>query len=248
MHGAVLLDQHDQPLRPAILWNDGRAAIECEELEASVPLREITGNCAMPGFTAPKLLWTRKHEPQPFHQTTKVLLPKDYVRLRMTGVHATDMSDASGTLWLNVRERRWDDRVLDATGLKLTHMPTLFEGSDVTELLSKRVASRWHIQRVPVVGWSVRPSSRRHRFSCCEAGLLHTVARDIRRVVLARFNVSSEPRGRGSQFLPCLTRHMASNGSDFVRLWISGLGHPTIGWSFGRRTHQRNRENEPEWR
>ena len=152
MHGAVLLGADGKPLRPAILWNDGRSAEECVELEDQVRLRDLTGNCAMPGFTAPKLMWTKKHEPNVFKQINMVLLPKDYVRLKMIGTHATDMSDASGTLWLNVRERRWDDTVLAATELDRSNMPALFEGSDVTGVLLSDLANRWNMRQVPVVG------------------------------------------------------------------------------------------------
>src|SRR5207245_510272 len=108
MHGAVLLDAAGEVLRPAILWNDGRAADACVELEAAVPAsRRITGNLAMPGFTAPKLLWLRRHEPQIFAATRTVLLPKDWLRWRMAGEAISDMSDASGTLWLDVAAGRW---------------------------------------------------------------------------------------------------------------------------------------------
>ena len=93
-------------LRPAILWNDGRSGTECRDLEAAEPRsRAITGNLAMPGFTAPKLLWVRRHEPELFARTRRVLLPKDWLRLRMTGEAISDMSDASGTLWLDVGAR-----------------------------------------------------------------------------------------------------------------------------------------------
>ncbi len=108
MHGATLLNRQQRALRPAILWNDGRSAEQCAELEAAVPeMTKITGNRAMPGFTAPKLLWVRRHEPKIFAETALVLLPKDYVRLRMTGETASDMSDSAGTLWLDVAQRRW---------------------------------------------------------------------------------------------------------------------------------------------
>ena len=99
MHGATLLDAADKPLRPAILWNDGRSEAECAELEKLEPRsRQITGNLAMPGFTAPKLLWVKHHEPEVFAKTRTVLLPKDYVRLCLTGEKAGDMSDNAGTL------------------------------------------------------------------------------------------------------------------------------------------------------
>ncbi len=102
MHGATLLGADDRPLRPAILWNDGRSGAECSMLEAAVPsLRALAGNIAMPGFTAPKLAWVRAHEPAVFAATRCVLLPKDYLRLKMTGEKISDMSDSAGTLWLD---------------------------------------------------------------------------------------------------------------------------------------------------
>ena len=103
MHGAVLLGKNDEVLRPCILWNDGRSAAECAEMETALPrLRELAGNIAMPGCTAPKIAWVRKHEPDVYARIAKVVLPKAYVRLLMTGDHVEDMSDASGTLWLDV--------------------------------------------------------------------------------------------------------------------------------------------------
>jgi xylulokinase len=151
MHGATLLDHRQRALRPAILWNDGRSARQCIELESRVAdMRQITGNCAMPGFTAPKLLWVRQHEPEIFAQIATVLLPKDYVRLRMTGDTASDMSDSAGTLWLDVARRRWSEAMLAATGLGQAHMPTLFEGSDIAGSLRADCAEAWGMARVPV--------------------------------------------------------------------------------------------------
>ena len=130
MHGAVLLDAGLRVLRPAMLWNDGRAHAECAELEAAFPaLRQVCGNLAMAGFTAPKLLWLRRHEPELFSRIHKVLCPKDYLRLRLTGQLATDCSDASGTLFLDVGGRRWSPAALAACGLGQDHMPALLEGS-----------------------------------------------------------------------------------------------------------------------
>jgi len=153
MHGATLLGADDRPLRPGILWNDGRSFAECEELEAAVPdLHRIAGNLAMPGFTAPKLLWVRRHEPALFDQVRTVLLPKDYVRLCMTGTRASDLSDSAGTLWLDVGERRWSDTILGACGLNSDQMPALFEGTRVTGALRADVAARWGMGAVPVAG------------------------------------------------------------------------------------------------
>nr|WP_247881378.1 xylulokinase [Skermanella sp. TT6] len=144
MHGATLLDGRDRVLRPAILWNDGRSGAECAELTRRMPsLPEIAGNLAMPGFTAPKLLWVARHEPEIFRDVAKVLLPKDYVRLRMTGRYASDMSDSAGTLWLDVARRRWSPELLAATDLDEGEMPELFEGSEPTGLLLPEVASAW---------------------------------------------------------------------------------------------------------
>jgi xylulokinase len=152
MHGATLLDRRDEPLRPAILWNDGRSYAECEALEVRVPdARRITGNLAMPGFTAPKLLWVRKHEPEVFARIAHVLLPKDYVRLLMSGDHATDLSDASGTLWVDVARRRWSETMLQACGLTLEAMPSLHEGPEPTGRLRANIAKRWGCGQVPIV-------------------------------------------------------------------------------------------------
>ena len=147
MHGAVLLDKHDAVLRPAILWNDGRSGPQCAALEAALPaLRTIAGNLAMPGFTAPKLLWVREHEPQVFAKTARVLLPKDWLRLQLTGEHASEMSDASGTLWLDVGARCWSDELLAACGLTRAHMPRLFEGNEVSGVLRPALADRWGLR------------------------------------------------------------------------------------------------------
>lgn len=152
MHGATLLDSRQRVLRPAILWNDGRSAEACRELESAVPeQRTITGNLMMPGFTAPKLRWLARHEPEVFRQIDKVLLPKDYLRFRLTGLFASDMSDASGTLWLDVARRDWSDRLLASCGLSRHHMPALYEGSEVTGMLHDDLARGWGMPAVPVV-------------------------------------------------------------------------------------------------
>ncbi|KRD49099.1 xylulose kinase [Acidovorax sp. Root275] len=144
MHGAVVLGAQANVLRPAILWNDGRASAECAALEQAVPTsRQITGNLAMPGFTAPKLLWLRTHEPEVFAQIRTVLLPKDWLRLQLTGDAVSDMSDASGTLWLDVQARAWSPAMLQASGLDASHMPLLAEGSAATGTLRGDVARRW---------------------------------------------------------------------------------------------------------
>ncbi len=152
MHGATLLGSDGKPLRPAILWNDGRSFAECAALEQAVPdSREISGNIAMPGFTAPKLLWVQRNEPDIFAQVRSVLLPKDYVRLCMTGDIASDLSDSAGTLWLDVGQRDWSDALLGATGLSRAHMPHLYEGSAITGTLRSEVAANWGMATIPVI-------------------------------------------------------------------------------------------------
>lgn len=148
MHGATLLDKQHRVLRPAILWNDGRSFNECQMLKQRVPNAEhITGNLLYPGFTAPKLLWIKQHEPDIFKAIHKVLLPKDYVRFCLTDTFATDMSDASGTSWLDVGKRCWSDDMLSATGLTQAHMPELFEGTDITATVSDQIATLWDIPK-----------------------------------------------------------------------------------------------------
>ncbi|MEM7443298.1 MAG: xylulokinase [Pseudomonadota bacterium] len=154
MHGATLLDDANKPLRPAILWNDGRSGAECAELEQAVPdLAEIAGNRAMPGFTAPKLQWVRSHEPDVFARTRLVLLPKDFLRLRMSGEAFSDQSDAAGTLWLNVAKRTWSPALLAATGLDERAMPALAEGSELAGQLRTAVAANWGVPAgAPIAG------------------------------------------------------------------------------------------------
>jgi xylulokinase len=134
MHGLVALDAADRVLRPAILWNDQRTAAECAEIEERVGLDRLialTGNRALTGFTAPKLLWLRKHEPEAYAQLRHVLLPKDYVRLRLAGEYAIDAADASGTLLFDVAHRGWSGEVLDALELPREWLPPAFESPDV---------------------------------------------------------------------------------------------------------------------
>jgi xylulokinase len=154
MHGAVLLDVHDAVLRPAILWNDGRSACECAALTAALPaLSQVTGNVAMPGFTAPKLLWLRAHEPACADRVARVLLPKDWLRLQLTGDAVSDLSDASGTLWLDVGRRDWWDQALAACGLGRAQMPRLVEGSDTSGTLRVSVARALGLPAgIPVAG------------------------------------------------------------------------------------------------
>ena len=153
MHGATLLDASDNVLRPSILWNDTRAHVEAARLDADPRFRVLTGNIVFPGFTAPKLLWTKAHEPEVFRRVAKVLLPKDYLRLWLTGEHASDMSDAAGTSWLDCARRDWSDDLLAATDLSRAQMPRLVEGSEVSGRVRPDLAVRFGLPAgVPVAG------------------------------------------------------------------------------------------------
>lgn len=152
MHGATLIDKAGSVLRPCILWNDVRSAQECRELEQRLPdLGRITGNPAMPGFTAPKLMWVKEHEPDIFARVAKVLLPKAYLRYRLSGTFFEDMSDAAGTLWLDVGKRAWSDEALAATDLSRDQMPGLVEGSAPAGTLHAELAQRWGMAQPPVI-------------------------------------------------------------------------------------------------
>ena len=151
MHGATLLDASDEVLRPCILWNDTRSAEEAADLDADPMFRRITGNIVFPGFTAPKLDWVRKHEPQIWARVAKVLLPKDYLRLWLTGDHVGEMSDAAGTAWFDTGARDWSDNLLAATGLARAQMPRLVEGSAVSGTLRAALAGRWGLQASVVI-------------------------------------------------------------------------------------------------
>lgn len=151
MHGATLLDGSDNVLRPCILWNDTRAHTEAEELDADPRFRAVTGNIVFPGFTAPKLVWVRRHEPEVFARVAKVLLPKDYLRLWLTGEHVAEMSDAAGTSWLDTGARAWSEPLLAATGMTPDTMPRLVEGSDISGQVRPEISARFGIPGSTVV-------------------------------------------------------------------------------------------------
>ncbi len=135
MHGSVFLDANGKVVRPALLWNDQRTVTECEQIEATVGsdrLKELTCNPALTGFQLPKLLWLRNHEPENFQQVRQVLLPKDYIRFKLTGSYATEVSDASGTGIFDVKNRTWSQSVADALGVSLDLFPKVFESDEIT--------------------------------------------------------------------------------------------------------------------
>ncbi len=150
-HGATLLDSADKVLRPCILWNDVRAHEEAEQFNANPQFADISGNLVFPGFTAPKINWCATHEPQVRSAVAKVLLPKDYLRLWLTGEHVSEMSDASGTAWLDIANRRWSGTLLAESGLDESNMPSLVEGSAVSGQLRAELAARWGLGTSVVV-------------------------------------------------------------------------------------------------
>lgn len=151
MHGATLVDREGRAIRPCILWNDTRSHCEAAALDADPRFRERTGNIVFPGFTAPKLAWLRTHEPDAVARAALVLLPKDFLRLWLTGEAVAEMSDAAGTSWLDVGRRDWDDDLLAATGLGREHMPRLVEGSEPSGTLRGELARRWGLPEGVVV-------------------------------------------------------------------------------------------------
>lgn len=157
MHGSVFLDKKHEVIRPALLWNDQRTAAECEEITRAAGGREelikLVANPALTGFTAPKILWLRNKEKKNFDKTVKVLLPKDYVRLRLTGEFASEVSDASGTLLLDVKNRNWSTTLLSKLQLDESLMPAVYESEEVTGRLTADIAKQLGLNAgVPVVG------------------------------------------------------------------------------------------------
>lgn len=151
MHGATLLDRNGSVLRPCILWNDTRSAREAAELDAHSAMRSITGNIVFPGFTAPKLEWVRRHEPDVFEKTSKVLLPKDYLRFWLTGEYISDMSDSAGTAWLDVGCREWSETALELSHMRRDQMPELVEGSAAGGELRAEILQHWGLTGPVVV-------------------------------------------------------------------------------------------------
>ena len=154
MHGATLIDNNGKVIRPCILWNDTRSHLECLEFEdQQFDVRAISGNIAMPGFTAPKINWVKKNEPENFKKIDKVLLPKDYLRFYLTGEFFSEMSDASGTLWMDIKERQWSEKLLSASFLTKENMPILVEGNEEAGILKDSLKNKFKFNNnVMVVG------------------------------------------------------------------------------------------------
>ena len=156
MHGLVMLGKDGDVLRPCIMWNDQRTEPECRQLLARVGAQRmvrLTGNTALPGFTAPKIRWVRKHEPRVFDRARHILLPKDYIRYRLTGGYSTEVSDASGTALLDVRRRSWSQEMIRAVGMPPEWLPEVVESPEITGRLSRIAGAALGLQHgIPVVG------------------------------------------------------------------------------------------------
>ena len=206
MHGATLLDQADQIVRPAILWNDGRCQEQCDQLHQSVPnLIEETGNRALVGFTAPKLLWVQQHEPDIWSQVRTVLLPKDYLRFRLTGEKVAEMSDAAGTLLLNVGQRRWSQPLLDACHINENYLGRLIEGTEVAGILQAEAAALLGLPAgIPCVGGAGDQAAGAVGAGCITPGQT-TIALGTSGVVFtATAAYKPEPQGRLHTFCHAL--------------------------------------------
>ena len=154
MHGATIINENGEVIRPCILWNDSRSHQECIEFEdQNFDVRSISGNITMPGFTGPKINWIKNNELENFKKIFKVLLPKDFLRFYLTGEYFSEMSDASGTLWLNIKDRKWSDKLLSCSYLEEKHMPKLVEGNEAAGQLKKSIKDQFNFNNeVMVVG------------------------------------------------------------------------------------------------
>ena len=216
MHGLVALDENDNVLRPAILWNDQRTQAECDEIESTIGLDrliELTGNRALTGFTAPKILWLRHNEPDIYARIKHIALPKDYVRLKLTGEHATDVSDASGTLLLDVAKRRWSDEVLTALNIDRDWLPEALESPTVSGHTPRRNPGR---------GRCRRPGRGRARRRGRPTRPAVDRARHLGRRLRSAKAIRRGPTGARSRFLPRRAGRLARHGRDAVR---RGLAH-----------------------
>lgn len=169
MHGLVALDAAGEVVRPCILWNDGRTERETEYLN-TLPVAEYTGNMAFAGFTAPKLLWLRKNEEQNFARTAKIMLPKDYLAYKLTGKFATDYSDASGTLLLDVKNRRWSSEMCDICGISAGQLPQLFESYQPVGFVKREICERFGWGKVVVAAGAGDNAAAAVGTGCVNAG------------------------------------------------------------------------------
>lgn len=208
MHGLVCLDAGGDVLRPAILWNDQRTQAQCDEITARIGAKrliELTGNRALTGFTAPKILWVREHEPEIYAKIAHILLPKDYIRFKLSGDYAVDMADGAGMLLVDVANRRWSDEVLAALDIPEIWLPRLVEGSQVTGAVSAEAAALTGLKvGTPIVGGGGDQAAGAVGVGATEAGII-SLAVGTSGVVFAPLNeYAYEPEGRLHAFCHAL--------------------------------------------
>jgi xylulokinase len=223
MHGLVLLDAAGNVLRPSILWNDQRTQQQCDEISARVGferLIQLTGNRALTGFTAPKILWVRENEPEVYARAAHMLLPKDYIRFKLTGEYAMDMSEASGTLLLDVANRRWSSEVIRALDIPEAWMPTLCEGPDITGTVCARTAELTGLaEGTPVVGGGGDQAAGAVGVGAVESGIISLVVGTSGVVFAPLAQYAYEPDGRLHAFC-----HAVPGMWHFMGVMLSAAG------------------------
>lgn len=220
MHGLVMLDGKGQVLRPAILWNDQRTSEQCDQIRHLIGkerLIQLTGNDALTGFTAPKILWVQQHEPEVFERCRHILLPKDYIRFRLTGDYATDKAGAAGTLLMDIRRRDWSYEVADALSIPHEWLPPTYEGSDITGVVTQAIADETGLTvGTPVVAGGGDQAAGAVGVGSVEAGIVSLVLGTSGVVFAATDQPFIEKKRIGTCFLPCTAEYLALDGCDVI--------------------------------
>ncbi len=223
MHGLVCLGERDDVLRPAILWNDQRTQAECDAITATVGasrLIQLTGNRALTGFTAPKILWVREHEPEVYARIRHVLLPKDYIRFQLTGDYATDLADGAGMLLLDVANRRWSEAVLDALDIPAAWLPKVHEGPQVTGVVSAQAAALTGLKAAtPVVGGGGDQAAQATGVGAVQPGIVALTVGTSGVVFAPLASYAYEPDGRLHAFC-----HAVPGQWHFMGVMLSAAG------------------------
>ncbi len=223
MHGLVCLDKYNNVLRPAILWNDQRTQAECDEITAIIGAKrviELTGNRILTGFTVPKIVWVKNHEPEIYAQIAHVLLPKDYVRFKLTGDYAADLADGSGMVLLDVANRRYSDAMLDALDIPRAWLPTLYEGPAVTGVVSAEAAQITGLKTgTPVVGGGGDQAAQATGVGAVEPGIVALTVGTSGVVFAPLASYAYEPDGRLHAFC-----HSVPGLWHFMGVMLSAAG------------------------
>lgn len=223
MHGLVCLDENGNVLRPAMLWNDQRTQAECDYIEETVGkqrLIELTGNRALTGFTAPKIVWVRRHEPDIYAKIAHVLLPKDYIRFMLSGDYAADVADGAGMLLLNVAKRQWSEEVLNALDIPLAWMPKVYEGTEITGVVSDEAAKLTGLKAgTPIVGGGGDQAAGAVGMGAVKAGIVGLTVGTSGVVFAPLSSYSYEPEGRLHAFC-----HAVPGQWHFMGVMLSAAG------------------------